>query len=369
MKKRVMVAMSGGVDSSVAAALLKERGYEVIGVTLRLFPEDDGSLRRGCCLTEDIGDAQAVCYRLGIPHYVLNLEKQFREHVIDFTLKEYIKGRTPNPCLICNREVKFRILLQKALALGMDFLATGHYARIVFQEGKYHLLKAVDKNKDQSYFLFSLGQEEMKHLLFPLGNLYKDEVRLIARRMGLPVTGKAESQDLCFAPELRRFISEHLSEWRGEIVSLEGKKLGSHPGIMFFTRGQRRGLGIFEGHPLYVIHLDPVGNRVIVGPESALFASWVTLYPVHWTAGESPELPLKAQVRIRHRAPEVEAMIYSEDGKTKVVFSQPQRAPTPGQAAVFYSGEEVLGGGIIEEAENDARYIMHLQPTLRGKDA
>ena len=344
MGKRVMVAMSGGVDSSLAAALLKEQGYEVIGVTLRLFPEVEGH-PRPCCLADDASDASRVGGLLGIPHYILNYEGPFREGVIGNFIDEYRLGRTPNPCLACNREIKFRLLLQRALALGMDFLATGHYARIV-HDGHYRLLRGVDPGKDQSYFLYSLGQEELAHLVMPVGDLRKERVRALARGLGLPTAEKPESQDICFVPNgLASFLARHINAEPGEVVDREGRVLGGHPGVAFFTVGQRHGLGVSSSRPLYVLRIETGTNRLVVGTEEGLYSPELVAGQLSWVAGPPPG-PVEAC--IRYRSPAVPARIEIVGDRARVLFSQPQRAIAPGQAVVFYRGEEVLGGGIIE---------------------
>jgi tRNA-specific 2-thiouridylase len=346
MGKRVMVAMSGGVDSSLAAALLKEQGYEVVGVTLRLFPEVEG-YPHPCCLVEDAVDACGVCGLLGVPHYVLNYERPFQEKVVGYFLEEYRLGRTPNPCLACNREIKFRLLLRRALALGMDLLATGHYARII-HNGHYRLLRGSDPQKDQSYFLYSLGQEELAHLLMPVGDLRKGRVRATARALGLPTAEKPESRDICFVPNgLASFLARHIKSEPGEMVDREGRVLASHPGVAFFTVGQRHGLGLSSSRPLYVLRIETETNRLVVGPEEELYSRELVAGRLSWVAGLPPEAA-EAEACIRYRSPAVPAVLEVSGDRTRVLFSRPQRAICPGQAVVFYCGEEVLGGGVIE---------------------
>ena len=350
MAPRVVVAMSGGVDSSVAAALLQEQDYQVIGVTLRLFPEAPASAasRHPCCLTPEVNDAREVAARLGIPYYVLNFERPFSQAVVDYFFEEYAHGRTPNPCLRCNQVIKFRLLLSKALALGAEYLATGHYARIV-QDGGHHLLQGSDPTKDQSYFLYTLGQGELARLLMPVGGLTKARVREMARSLALPVADKEESQDLCFVPgDLGRFLAQHLGTRPGEIVDREGRVLGRHPGIAFFTVGQRHGLGLASPRPLYVTHIDAENHRVVVGLREELDGRELRLHPVSWVSGKPPDSQ-QVLARLRYRSSLVPARIEGNGEGVRVVFQDPQPRVAPGQAVVFYSGDEVLGGGIVAE--------------------
>ncbi len=354
--KRVVVAMSGGVDSSVAAALLKEAGYDVVGITLNPWFEVEGrgpvtGARKRSCSPEDVLDAREVAARLGIPHYVFNVRAEFRRWVLDYYVAEYRRGRTPNPCLPCNRHIRFGLLLKKALALGADYLATGHYARIRRDPDGYRLLRAVDPQKDQSYVLYSLGQFELSRTLFPVGEYTKAQVREVATRLGLPVADKPESQDFCFLGGLdyRDWLSlQAVDVQPGPIEDLSGRKLGEHRGIVFYTVGQRRGLGIAAGAPLYVVAIDPARNAIIVGPEAALYRDTLEAEDVHWVSGRTPAGPVRVTARIRYRAAEAAATLEPRsDGSVLVRFDVPQRAPTPGQAVVFYRGDEVLGGGII----------------------
>jgi len=350
-RQRVLVAMSGGVDSSVAAALLKERGYEVIGVTLRLWAEKGKENR--CCPSEASEDARQVCHILGIPHYSLNFEREFRERVVNYFCEEYARGYTPNPCLPCNQYIRFGLLFKRALALGADYLATGHYARVRSEDGRYRLLKGIDPRKDQSYFLYMLGQEQLRHILLPIGDYTKDEVRAMARERGLPVAEKPESQEICFIPDndYRRFLREHVREAikPGPIVNTRGRVIGRHQGIPFYTIGQRRGLGIAAQEPLYVLEIDAARNTLIVGTASELGRRELTARDVNFIAGEVPAAPLEVTAKIRHKAVEAKATIIPlGDDRVKVAFACPQRDITPGQAVVFYRGEVVVGGGIIE---------------------
>jgi tRNA-specific 2-thiouridylase len=351
---RVFVAMSGGVDSSVAALLLKEAGYQVVGVTMRLYSLANGTppYYRGCCSLDDVEDARRACHRIGIPHYVVNMEEEFRTFVIDYFCREYRRGRTPNPCLACNEWIKFTFLLRRARFLGADFLATGHYARIVPSNGGWRLLKAVDPLKDQSYVLYMMGQEELAHTLMPIGWHTKEEVRRIAQEAGLPNASKPDSREVCFIPDgdYRPFLAGRMPLSPGPIVDREGNILGTHRGIELFTVGQRRGLGIAAGRPLFVTGLDPHHRQVIVGPEEELYTDILLASEVRYTSGREPKGPLGIKAKIRYRSPEADAVLYPDGGRALVRFLKPQRAVTPGQAVVFYRGEEVLGGGIIETA-------------------
>ena len=350
---RVVVAMSGGVDSSVAALLLARQGYEVIGVTLRLYSEERAEaapLSRGCCTLEDIDDARRVCAAIGARHYVVNAEREFRAAVIDHFLAEYARGRTPHPCIACNDMIKFSFLLDRALAMDADAIATGHYARAEREpDGTVRLLKAVDPSKDQSYVLFGLRQDQLQRLLLPVGHYTKAELRELAREAGLGVADKPDSQDICFIPagDYREFLSLHREAAPGAIVDMDGTVLGAHEGIDRYTVGQRRGIGIASTAPLYVVRLEPESRRVVVGPESALFAPGLAADGVNWVRGTPPERPVEATVKIRYKATESPAVVEPTEGGANVWFSEPQRAVTPGQAAVFYAGDELLGGGFI----------------------
>jgi tRNA-specific 2-thiouridylase len=351
--KRVIVAMSGGVDSSSAAALLLRQGYEVIGVTMRLWTLEDPSAplhHRRCCSVEDIGDARAVCDTLGIRHYVLNFEREFGASVVDYFCREYQRGRTPNPCLACNQHVKFRPLLAKALALGADYLATGHYCRIERTGRGYELWRARDEGKDQSYVLFTLGQEELSRLLFPLADYTKAEVRRTAAEMGLPVAEKPDSAEICFVTsgDYRAFLGERFPQRPGDIVASDGRVLGRHQGIGGYTVGQRRGLPARGGRePLYVLHLDPATDTVIVGGQDQLLRDILWAEELSFVSSEAPAEPVAVQAKIRYRGPTSPAELTVRDGQAEVRFARPQRAISPGQAVVFYQGDRVLGGGII----------------------
>ena len=353
---RVVVAMSGGVDSSVAALLLAQEGYEVIGVTLRLWSGGDGepAAGRGCCTIEDIDDARRVCQMIGARHYLVNAEREFRTFVVDYFIREYRRGRTPHPCIMCNDRIKFDFLLQRALLLDADYVATGHYARTVTEPGgEARLLRSLDPTKDQSYVLFSLGQPQLRRLRLPLGWHTKAEVRRLAGDAGLPVAEKPDSQDVCFIPPggYQEFLKARVSPMPGEVVDSAGRVLGQHPGVEFFTVGQRRGLGIAgetPSLPRYVTRLEPKTRRVVVGPEEELFAPGLRAQEVRWTNGGPPWGPVSVDAKIRYRTPEAPATLLPQGDASLVWFREPQRAVTPGQAVVFYRGPEVLGGGFIQ---------------------
>lgn len=349
-QKRVAVAMSGGVDSSVAAALLKEAGYEVIGVTMQIWPSDKPAFG-GCCGLEAIGKAKRVAHKLGILHYVLNFRDTFAQKVITDFCHEYSLGHTPNPCIVCNQDIKFGSLLDKVSAMGADYLATGHYARIEHSANGYRLLKGTDQSKDQSYFLYPLGQKELQHLIFPLGELHKTEVRQLATKLGLP-SSRHESQDLCFIPDndYRSFIANHIPLKSGDIVDDKGKVLGRHNGLAQYTVGQRQGLGLASDKRLYVLKLDASNNRLVVGTRDQLLNNTLFTSKLRWVSEKAPEKPNNVTAKIRYNSPEVTATLSLKDGGAEVNFHQPQRAIAPGQSIVFYQGDTVLGGGIIEDA-------------------
>ena len=361
MSERVVVAMSGGVDSSVAAALLVEQGYDVVGVMMRLWsePGETASINK-CCSLESVHDARAVADRLSIPFYVIDVEQPFYEHVVTFFIREYAAGRTPNPCLACNRRIRFGYLLNYARTLEADYLATGHYARVrKDQTGRRQLLRGADHGKDQSYVLSVLTQADLSQALFPVGECTKPEVRALAAARGLPTASRIESQDLCFVADgdYRRFVNEWAPESvkPGPILDGRGRQLGTHRGLPYYTIGQRSGLGIAAPKPLYVLALDVAQNALIVGEADSLGRTWLRTARVNWVADEPPDIPLIAGVQIRYRARSAEATVTPlPDGGAEVRFAVPLRDITPGQAAVFYDGEICLGSGIIEESGDGA---------------
>jgi len=352
----VVVAMSGGVDSSVAAALLVERGYNVIGMMMRLWSEEtvDGRVHNRCCTPEQMNDARRIADSLGIPFYVLDTKATFRNTVVQYFIDQHAAGNTPNPCLECNRQIRFSFLQQNALALDADYLATGHYARITTNdEGLYQLRMGLDPTKDQSYVLSVMGQSELAHAMFPIGEYEKTEVREIARRIGLSVHNKQDSQDLCFLGDgdYRRFLQEHAPDIveAGPIMRRSGERLGQHGGLVNYTVGQRRGLGVTYSEPLYVLGKDTVQNALIVGTADELGKSSLTARRVNWVAGSTPDEPFRAQVKIRYKAKPMPGLITPlDDGRFQVDFDEPLRDITPGQGAVIYDGDLCLGGGTIE---------------------
>lgn len=359
-KERVVAAMSGGVDSSTAAALLKEGGYEVIGLTICFNLEDSGRKRPACCSRQAIEDARRVAHRLKIRHYVVNMRKALDEFVIEDFCRQYLQGRTPNPCVRCNQYIKFGLLLQKALSLGAKFLATGHYARIEkvhspeskVKSKKYSLKKAKDKKKDQSYFLYRLNQAQLRHILFPLGEYTKQEVRDLARKFALPVAQKRGSQEICFLPgdDYRQFLAGRSKAkiTPGPILDTCGNLLGKHGGAAFYTIGQRQGLGIAKGRPLYVTGIDAAKNRLIVGTREEAQESEFLVKETHFICGK-PKKKVALKVKIRYNQKEMPALAWPSGRNFRVRFRTPQFAITPGQSAVFYKRDRVLGGGIIEK--------------------
>jgi len=347
-KKRVAVALSGGVDSSAAAFLLHEAGYEVIGMTMRLWAEEEMPRKRHPN-PSNIHDAELICKTLDIPLHVIDLENEFKQYVIDYFCAEYARGHTPNPCIACNRHIKFGFLLDHTLSLDVDYLATGHYARIECHNDTYHLLKGIDSDKDQSYMLYTMGQNKLSRVLFPLGNYTKSQVRELARQNDLPTAYKPGSQDICFiASDYGAFLSHYFPPSSGEIVNSQGEMLGKHKGTAFYTVGQRHGLGLATTKPLYVTRIEPDRNRLIVGSKQELRSTGLIATEVNWVAGKAASEPMSVAVKIRYRSPEIAATLYPRPGSVKVSFHQPQPAVTPGQAAVFYQDNEVLGGGTIE---------------------
>ncbi|MDD4179377.1 MAG: tRNA 2-thiouridine(34) synthase MnmA [Candidatus Margulisbacteria bacterium] len=391
VNKKVLVAMSGGVDSSVVAALLKEQGYDLVGVTMNLACTSKAS-DRGCCSLNAAADAKKVAELLGFPHYTINMKDDFKHLVIDNFIEEYKNGRTPNPCIRCNQFIKFDLLMKKTKELGAEYVATGHYARIeniqsqtsnlktnpnielstvqkeekgrtlslwergggsgLAGEGRFRLLKGKDSRKDQSYVLYRLTQEQLAHTLFPLGEMTKDEVRKLAKKYKLPVAEKPESQEICFVEDddYGRFLKEALPDGfrPGQILDVSGKVVGEHQGIAFYTIGQRKGIGAHKGEPKYVVGIDPQKNAVIIGDDKDTLKSELVAEDVTFISGEAPAGPLDIRAKIRYNSKEAEAVVRLIGGLVvSVKFKEPQRAVTPGQSVVFYKGDEVLGGGII----------------------
>jgi tRNA-specific 2-thiouridylase len=359
-KKKVMVAMSGGVDSAVAAALIKEQGFEVEGVTMDIFSlqKQDCDNKRSCCGRGAIADANRVAAQLGIPHYVVNLRKPFQDRVVENFCAEYASGKTPNPCIRCNQYIKFDVLWKWAEKAGADYLATGHHARVKHDEstGKFQLRKGKDSRKDQSYFLYTMTQEQLSRTLMPIGHFKKKEIRDKAERIGLAVHKRPESQEICFVPDddYSRFLREKIPEAfkPGSIVDGKGCILGQHKGILHFTIGQRRGLRIAASHPLYVCEIHPASRTIVVGSDEYLYKKKVFLSHLNLISGMDISIPTTVMAKIRYKHREARARLLSLGGnKAQLDFATPQRAVTPGQSAVFYNEDVVLGGGIIEKAD------------------
>ena len=357
-KPRVVVAMSGGVDSSLTAALLVHQGYDVIGATMQIWEKDqannDDPDSRGCCSLSAVDDARRVANKIGIPYYVLNFRDMFQDTVVKYFMAEYSAGRTPNPCIACNRYVKFEGLLTKALALGAQYVATGHYAQIMYDDDRqrYLLRKGVDLTKDQSYALYHLNQHTLRHFLMPLGKFAKTETRKMARELGLSVADKPDSQEICFVPndDYKAFLKNRIPESLkpGNIVDLTGQILGQHQGVQLYTVGQRKGLGLAVGKPLYVIALDAERNEVVVGSDQDVFASELIAGDLNFITMDTLEEPLAVEAKIRYSGSPARAMVTPRgNGQVHVKFVMPQRAITPGQSVVFYHDDIVVGGGII----------------------
>lgn len=355
-KKTVVVGLSGGVDSSVAAYLLKEQGYDVIGVTMQIWQEEDSCTveeNGGCCGLSAVEDARRVAQKLDIPYYVMNFRKEFQKQVIDYFTREYLEGRTPNPCIACNRYVKWESLLKRSLEIGADYIATGHYARVEqLPNGRYAIRNSVTAKKDQTYALYNLTQEQLARTLMPVGAYTKDEIRKIAEEAGLLVAHKKDSQEICFVPDndYAGFIKNSTGKTipKGNFVLADGKVIGEHQGIIHYTIGQRKGLNLSMGHPVFVTKIRPDSNEVVIGENEDLFVNTLICDRVNFMAMEGLDGEVRLKAKIRYNHPGAECVISPvEDGKVRVTFDQPQRAITPGQAVVFYQGEYVAGGGII----------------------
>jgi len=359
MKKRVVIGMSGGVDSSVAAYLLKQQGYDVIGVTMQIWQDKSKeALERegGCCSLSAVEDARRVCAKIDIPFYVMNFKEVFEKLVIDYFVDEYLCGRTPNPCIACNKFIKFDAFWERSKALEAEYVATGHYARIRYDENlkRYVIRKSAAPDKDQTYVLYNLTQEQLRHILMPLGDYNKNQVREIARELDLRTANKPESQEICFVEDndYGRFISERKGSKikPGFFVDTQGRKLGAHKGIVHYTVGQRKGLGIALGKPMYVVEIIPGKNLVVLGDEKEVFSKELIASQMNYIAFEKLEGAINVKAKIRYSAKEAEATVTPVDNeRVRVVFKEPQRAITPGQAVVFYQEDMLVGGGTIEK--------------------
>lgn len=355
MKKKVLLGMSGGVDSSVSAVLLQKQGYEVIGCTMKLWEPSESEEESSCCGNQAIYDAKRVCDKLGIPHYTINCKQEFKEKVVDNFIQEYKEARTPNPCIECNRYLKFGTFYQKAKELECDYIATGHYASIEFSNRyqQYVLKKSKEEKKDQTYFLYTIPKEELAHIIFPLQDyLNKEDTRKIAEENNLAVAHKKDSQEICFVPNdnYQSFLKKYgkYQEKKGSIVLKNGKVLGQHQGLIHYTIGQRKGLGISYQEPLYVLELNKEKNQVVVGPEKELYGRQLYVEELNWMIANNFKEPIKCKAKVRYRAKEADCVVYIEEEKTRVIFDSEQRAITPGQSIVFYDEDSVvLGGGKI----------------------
>ncbi|PKM96384.1 MAG: tRNA 2-thiouridine(34) synthase MnmA [Firmicutes bacterium HGW-Firmicutes-1] len=355
-KNKVVVGMSGGVDSSVAAYLLKEQGYDVVGVTMQIWQDEDQEAveeNGGCCGLSAVDDARRVANALSIPYYVMNFKKEFSEHVIEYFVNEYIEGRTPNPCIACNRYVKWESLLQRSLSIGADYIATGHYAQIVkLENGRYALKKSATLAKDQTYALYNLTQEQLKRTLMPVGAYTKEEVRILAEKINLRIANKPDSQEICFIPDNNygRFLEEYTGKKfePGNFITTDGKVIGQHNGIIHYTVGQRKGLGLNLGKPGFVVEIRPETNEVVIGENEDVFSKRLLANNLNFMSIESieGEVELEAKIRYSHQPAKCLIKMVAED-KIECIFEQPQRAVTPGQAIVFYDGDLVVGGGTI----------------------
>ncbi|CAM3971943.1 tRNA 2-thiouridine(34) synthase MnmA [Alkalicoccus chagannorensis] len=356
---RVVVGMSGGVDSSVTAHLLKQEGYDVIGIFMKNWDETDEN--GFCSATEDYEDVVRVCDQIGIPYYSVNFEQQYWDKVFTYFLDEYKKGRTPNPDVLCNKEIKFKAFLEHAFALGADYVATGHYARVRRNGGRTDMLRGVDDNKDQTYFLNALSQEQLQRVLFPLGEMEKKEVRRIAEEAELATAGKKDSTGICFIGErnFKSFLSQYLPAQKGKMETLDGEEKGSHDGLMYYTLGQRQGLGIGgPGEPWFVVDKDLERNVLLVGQgyhHQQLYSDALEASQVNWISGDRPEEPFRCSAKFRYRQQDEPVTVYPQkDDTVRVVFDEPARAVTPGQFVVFYDDDVCLGGGTIEQIEKAA---------------